>query len=163
MKAIRLCFPAAVMFWPAAGFAGAVEVAACRTIADDAQRLACFDRTVPGLAADIAASKPSSVSRFGQADPPPVREKDFGRGSNPALAPAVPPVTTMSDSVARLEIRDGKPVFYLGNGQVWAAQERRLVTLKGDGTDQAVIKRSLVGYLITINASAAQISVVRLK
>ena len=164
MKTMRVWILAApVVIWPALCFAGAAEVAACRTIKDDTQRLACFDKTVPGLVSDIEATRPTPVSRFGQVAQPAVTEKEFGRENNPAIPAEVPPVTNMADTLQRLEMRDGKPVFYFTNGQVWAAQERRMVTLKGDGADHAVVKRSLVGYLITVNDSSAQISVVRVK
>src|SRR4051812_37573945 len=63
---------------PSLAFAGAAEVVACRTIGDDRERLACFDRTIGSLANDLEAQTKSPTERFGLTGEKPKTEKEFG-------------------------------------------------------------------------------------
>jgi len=119
---------------PALGQAPSAEeqlgsVQACRTIADLAQRVACYDRaSAPGAApAQAARTQPSAPP-----PPSPTPEEQFGRTPERAPPAAPPPrqaaapqqldqisariVSLRSDALGRLS-------FVLDNGQVWRMTE----------------------------------------
>ena len=148
-----------VVAWVSGSCLGGVrEIVACRSIANDAERLACFDRYSNDLPPDAAAAAPLATRTFGLPPGAPHTAQEFG---NPPIQRAE--VTNIEGNLDRVDVADGKPTFYLDNGQVWAAQQRKRVTMRGDGSDHVIVQRSLFGYLLTVNDSRAQISVVRVR
>jgi len=96
----------AVLSWlPLAAFAAdPVQIDRCRTIADSAERLACFDR---------ASIAPAAASPAGAAEP---KADDFGKPPPPAPV-QVSKVTAGLRELARTA--RGRAVFVLDNGQTW--------------------------------------------
>lgn len=144
--------------------AGAADVVACKDIAGKEERLACYDRTVVGLAQDLKES--DGFSLFGLFGPggKTTSEKDFGAKAGAPAGSGVPEVTSVSAKLQGISFdKTGKPVFILENGQVWRAQEHAKIRLKGDGTDSATVKRSMtgLGYLIRVNDLSYDIGVTR--
>jgi len=101
---------------------------ACRTEADDARRLACYDRAVgraTGAAAPAAATATAAVP-VAAAAAAVKTEDDFGRERQLAYeedqkrAEATRAVGELQSTVVGLEKRmDGLLTFTLDNGQVW--------------------------------------------
>lgn len=158
------------------GSAEAQDLAACRGIADDQARLACYDRAsaapaVPQPAASPlppappAAPKVNPIAVFGR-DPAPSEPADFGRNSiPPALQPPQPPAELQAITATALQIidPDGKPRFVLDNGQVWAALNYLHLTPHRDQPNTVTIESAAIGYLLRLNDGGAQYSVKRLK
>ena len=96
----------------------AETVRACAAVRTDAERLACFDRSVVPAAsgAETAAASPSQEEMFG-----------MGSGVEGAQAEAPPPtaaepepIDEISAQVASLQtMTRGERVIALDNGQVW--------------------------------------------
>jgi hypothetical protein len=130
------------------------SVQACRTIADVAQRVACYDRaSAPGTAPTQAAPVPPPP-------PPPTPEQQFGRSperARPAPPPPPPPmqqaraaqpqqleqisakiVSLRSDALGRLS-------FVLDNGQVWRMTESEGTFDFPSRGDTVTIRRGAVG------------------
>jgi hypothetical protein len=150
---------------PQLAHAGAADVVACKEIANDKERLACFDRTIGGLADDLQKNDGFSLfGLFGGAGKV-TADKDFGSGrGTPAPGANVPEVTQVSAKLVSIGFgSDGKPIFVLENGQVWRSQEPAKIRLNGDGSDRATVKRSMLGlgYLIRVNDLGYDISVTR--
>ena len=90
----------------------------CATVSDDAQRLACYDRT------------------FGTpADPKPLPE--------PARAAEEPP-EKFTAVVSKIEWRNGVFVVTLDNGQVWVQSERDS-RIRIEAADAVTIRRASLG------------------
>ena len=141
--------------------AGAGDVVACRKITDDHERLACFDRTSAALEKDINSS---SEGLFGFLGLGATKEQDFGKSPKlPSGDNKIPEVSSVTAKIIGFAAADGRPVFTLENGQVWKSQDYKHVHLKHDGNDVAVVKRSLLGYLMTINDASYDLSVKRVE
>jgi hypothetical protein len=158
--------------FPILAWAGASDVVACRKIADSKERLACFDRTVEGLEIDLKSEARSPLDLFGFFSGGKVTaDKDFGKTATTSTATSgeagtpqpIPEITQIDIKLVDLVHVDGKANFYFSNGQVWVAQEARRFSFKGDGSDHAVIRRALVGYLIRVNDLSSELPVRRLK
>jgi hypothetical protein len=159
--------------------ADAQDIAACRKIADDKERLACFDRASqapapPPAAAASPAAPPVSTfnpfALFGRDTPPSTKPEDFGRSSLPVTAPKPPAsateppaITSITARVTRVIDPDGKPKFVLDNGQIWGALNYININPRDNGKNTIVIETSLVGYLARLNDSSVQFNVRRLK
>ena len=164
----------------------AQDIAQCRKITDDKERLACFDRAAeapaapaqtPSAAAIAApapapAAKPAPanpVASFGLGEPPETKPQDFGRSTlppappPPAAAEEPPPIKEITAKIVQVIDPYGKPRFVLDNKQVWGAVSYIRVTLPPTGTNTATIESSYVGYLMRINDSAAEFNVRRLQ
>lgn len=123
----------AVVLWtgPAVGaedFDAAVS--ACRAEADDARRLACYDRAAgraAGAAPSVTPAAAAAKAAAPAADPAAVKsEDDFGRERQLAheedqkRAEATRAVGELQSSITGIESRmDGLMTFTLENGQVW--------------------------------------------
>jgi hypothetical protein len=155
-----------VFAMPDAAHAGAADVVACKEIAAEKDRLACFDRTIGGLAEDLKKSDGFSLfGLFGNGGKA-TADKDFGAGKGTPAVPGgeVPAVTQITAKLASIGFgADGKPIFVLDNGQVWRSQEPAKIRLNGDGSDQATVKRSMLGlgYLMRVNDLGYDVSVTR--
>ena len=110
--------------WAADDIGAAVN--ACRAEADDARRLACYDRAA-GRATSAAPSASSATPAAAAAAPAAVKsEDDFGRERQLAYeedqkrAEATRAVGELQSSITGIEKRmDGLMTFTLENGQVW--------------------------------------------
>ena len=143
--------PLPVLAQSAADQLGTVQ--ACRTIADVAARVACYDRTsAPGaVPAQAARAQPAAPPA-----PPPTPEEQFGRSPERAR-PAPPPpqqvqaarpqdldrisakiVSLRSDALGRLS-------FVLDNGQVWRMTESEGVFDFPNRGDTVTVRRGAVG------------------
>jgi hypothetical protein len=159
--------------------AGAQDIAACRSIAADAERLACFDRAsqnpptpIPPPAAAPAAPATSynPFAFFGLSTPASNKPEDFGRssmppGSNPVTpAPDGPPaLTRITAKITQIIDPQGKAKFVLDNNQIWTAVNYLNIKLPTKGTNTATILSYPVGYQMRLNDSTVEFAVKRLK
>jgi hypothetical protein len=154
----------------------AQDIAACRKIADDKERLACFDRasqnTVPPTAAPVAPPVTTSnpFASFGLSTPAPTKPEDFGRSSMPTEVPkppttsAEPPaITSLTAKVVQVIDPDGKPKFVLDNKQVWIALNYLNINIPTKTQNIVRIESYPLGYLMSLNGSSVEFAVRRLK
>lgn len=132
-------------------------VVECREIADAAQRLACFDRTVGVMASataekdlvvlDRAAMRETRKGLFGFSLP---KLKLFGGGDEDERDE----VQEIESSIAALRsAKDGYPIFVLEDGGNWKQTEGRNVFPKVG--DPIRIKRASLGsYMANVNKKA---------
>ena len=192
MKFSRIAYLAAIIFVPAGAIAGPQEdlingMAKCAAVADNIQRLACYDALAPQLKAAQSAPPEVSDNRpwydpgriFGVSPSAQTTPEQFG---GEALAPPPPPPARPGeppppappvalDSITA-KVTDfaynpfGRVVVFLDNGQIWKQ-------LEGD-TDQAhfhkgatntvVISRVVLGsYNMVVNGTGSAIKVHRIK
>jgi len=151
----------AIVLAPTSAHAGAGDVVACKKITDDHERLVCFDKTSGDLEKDIEAS---SEGLFGFLGLGSMKETDFGRSPSTAKGDGkIPMVASVTSKVIGYAQSQGHPIITLENGQVWKSQDSKHVHLKHDGTDVATVRRSLVGYLLTVNEASYDLSVTRIQ
>ena len=121
----------------------------CATEADQAMRLACYDLQI-------------GRSKSGQNDDLGVTGEFLRHKQKQAGITAVPPDDLTGKVVAVAELRYGKIVVTLDNGQVWAQQEVPDFTLQMG--DVITIRRGLLGALWMVSPSGhAQVRVQRVK
>ncbi|MBX6421791.1 MAG: hypothetical protein IRZ06_12415 [Nevskia sp.] len=154
--------------------AGEANGSACRDIADDAQRLACYDREFgdakpPAAVAPAAPAIPSPVAP-GPAAQTPVRpaignpERDFGAE---ALPP--PPVDKAKDTLeahvlGRIEGLAKGMDLVLDNGQVWRCVDDQPYADYAAENPAVRIKRNFLGnYWMGFVGSGVHIRVRRVK
>jgi hypothetical protein len=157
--------------------AGAQDIAACRNIAGDAERLACFDRAsqnpapptpVPAAAAPATSSNPFDF--FGLGTPASTKPEDFGRSSMPPGAAAAtvvpdapPPISRITAKITQIIDPQGKAKFVLDNNQIWIAVNYLAIKLPAKGVNTATIVSYPVGYQMKLNDSSVEFAVKRLK
>lgn len=159
------CVMALALAGPVAGQPASPKPAAfqklvdCRAIADSAQRLACFDREVAGLAAaearqdvvviDRARVRTARRSLFGLTVP------DLGIfGGNDADEDGVSRIDAKIAGVGRTG--EGKWTFRLADGARWAQTDTR--TLPGDpkvGQPIAIRKAAMGSFLANVDGQTA--------
>jgi hypothetical protein len=122
---------------------------ACASEADEAKRLACYDR-------EIGRSKSAQNDDLGVTGEL-LRKKQKQAGITPA------PAEDMTGKVVAISGRGfGKFVVTLDNGQVWAQQEEPDFTLQPD--DVITIRHGVLGALWMVSPSGrAQVRVLRVK
>jgi hypothetical protein len=164
----------------ASGSAGAQDFTACRAIADDTARLACFDRAsqaptptpTPVEASPIAppVARPNPYASFGLGTPAPTKPEDFGRSSMPVEAPKPPPnpaepapITSLTAKVTQVIDPDGKPKFVLDNKQVWVALNYTNINIPTKSQNTVRIESYPVGFMMSLNDSSFEFAVRRLK
>ncbi len=130
----------------------------CRDIADPAERLACYDRTVPALglpaapAAAPAAPGPTPLERFG-AERLPQEVQEQARRESGELDYIAARVTA---------VRQGSPgrfTLALDNGQTWTTLEAMRAPPKTG--EAVVIERGLIGSYNLLVAGRNAITKVR--
>lgn len=99
---------AALLVAPA--FAGSDELQSCRAIADDGERLACYDR--------LASVPPQAAPAQGAQTAPAQNPLNFGATTLPQAKPAEPR-EIQAHLVGKLEGWKRGTRFMLDNGQVW--------------------------------------------
>ncbi len=88
-------------------------VNSCRAVADDAQRLACYDRAVGRSTGGAPAAAAKPEDSFG-------RERELAYAEDQKRAEATRAVGELQSTLVGLEKRmDGLMTFTLDNGQVW--------------------------------------------
>lgn len=148
----------------AAGVAGAQPAAdrfapllACRAVADDAARLACYDRESAPLAARPAAPTLSPEQKFGLgAAAVASKEAALGRPPEPKAA------AVEAQLVAVAAGADGRFVFTLDNGQAW----RQLLPgsdLLLKAGDRVTVERGALGSFVLRTPSTRSCKVTRIR
>jgi hypothetical protein len=142
------------------------DVLKCTELRDDAARLACYDRTVPGLRA--LPPQAAAVAQPPKSPAPPVPpEQRFGaerlnkEDKQAALAEDVETINaTLKDAYER---SPGRWVFTLDNGQVW----QQVVTQSLNGVKpgrKVTIEKGVFGsYNLRVDGIKALIKVTRAK
>lgn len=131
----------------------------CRDIADPAERLACFDRTVPALAA------PGAAPAAAPAAPGPTPLERFGAERLPqAVQEQTRKETGELDYIAArvTAVRQGSPGRYtlaLDNGQTWSTLEAMRAPPKTG--EAVVIERGMIGSYNLLVAGRNAITKVR--
>lgn len=126
---------------PAAG-AGTEEVLRCLDLADPTARLACFDRTVPGL----RALPPTGTSATAEpAAPVLTPEQRFGLP--PAEIRRQEPEASLETIAAKVtsakELVPGRFLVVLDNDQIWLVKEAGRVRLAAG--DAVEVRRGAIG------------------
>ena len=151
---------AAPAAWPAAADPAAA-ILACRQEADDAKRLACYDRESGRLDADAVAKPAPAVDtrtpeeRFGK--PAFEREELVKREqASRGLEQLTARVTAVTQRA------DGTLAMTLENGQVWA-QKRPESRFRVKAGDQIKIEPASMGSFLMSNSDKRSTRVTRLK
>ena len=130
---------------------------ACRAVADDAARLACFDRESAPLAARPAAPVLSPEQRFGLgAAAVATKEAELGQPREPAAA------AVDGRLVAIAAGTDGRFVFTLDNGQAWRQLLAGSDLLLNVG-DRVTIVRGALGSFVLRAPSTRSCKVTRIR
>lgn len=192
MKFSRIALFAAIIVVSADAYAGPQDdlisgMAKCAAVADNAQRLACYDALAPQLKAAQSAPPEISDNRpwydpgriFGVSPSAQTTPEQFG---GEALAPPPPPPARPGeppppappvplDSITA-KLTDyaynpyGRAVVFLDNGQIWQQLQGdtdRAHFKKGE-TNTVVISRGALGsYNMVINDAGSAIKVQRVK
>ncbi|MFV3127548.1 hypothetical protein [Niveispirillum sp. KHB5.9] len=150
--------------------AGQDDVLKCLGILDNSARLACYDRTVPGLR---HAAPPPAAPMAPQAPIPPAppvsKEQAFGAEriqdkQNPAVA-AKPEeaesITAKLVSVSQQTI--DRYTFTLDNGQVWSQVVARSIANAKTGKTVRIEKGIVGSFTMTIDGVTGIIKVRRVK
>jgi hypothetical protein len=141
-------------------------VFACRTLADEARRLACYD-AMPVLSAPMGAITPSVASKPKAQGAPPTATTATAPSQSFGLPAAIAPAQPANRVSARLQGSFGEwsagTRFVLDNGQVWQVVD-------GQGAGYALnqpritIERGLLGsFFATVDGVSASIKVRRLQ
>lgn len=132
------------------------DVAACRAITEAEARLACFDITSMRLISEIG-SEQHDIAQFGM-EP---HNSATTRYTATTRDGSGRKVRSIRSTVTRIDYDQGKPRFSLKNGQVWRSEDKRHLTVIGDGRDSVRIDKTPVGYLLHFNGSFFGLAVVR--
>jgi hypothetical protein len=166
----RRAVAAAVLVLPVTLAAAGADLAACRAIADDGARLACYDAlaeaaTTPAVAAPLphaASPAPAGAAVAGA----PTATDLFGRDSDTAAAElgAAAGVTPLPELKATLtavdRAPDGRLRLTLDNGQAWSQVDTRRANLQPG--DAVVIRRGAFGsFLLSAGRGQAALRVRR--
>lgn len=149
----------------------------CRSLSADAERLACYDAAIDGLAAARAQADASSQARkenFGlpqqDGDQPRVTETpaDFGAEDVPELRAdrEKDRLSSITATTTKITINSlNVATFYLDNGQVWRQLGSDDVVYRGKKDPQSVeIKRgALANYMLKVDGFARPLRVQRIK
>lgn len=162
------------------GGGGAEAFLACARIADDGERLQCYDRAVAGLsaegrrlAAERAAAAEAAAKARAEAEARAAAEaaerakaariEGFGaRGGSPAEREArldrieAAVTETFTDSQRKL-------VFLLDNGQMWRQTDGVFLSVVKPGTPATVRRSAMGGYMLRIDGLNRSVPVVRIR
>ncbi len=142
------------------------RLVACGRIADDAERLACFDRLVAGLSPDMAAER--AARDAAAAEERRARAGDaFGRETmRTVVRPAAAP-DDQRELVATIEEvltgERGQMVFVLDNGQIWRQTDSQSMPPVRPGAE-VTIRRQLAGrFALTVTRPRRTVTVARMR
>ena len=147
---------------------GPSPYAPCAGIADDSERLACFDATYARegelLAERAEAARQESVENFGLSDLQIREREEAERG---------PDAVTELDEEGQIAAtvvgvfandRSGKRIFTLDNGQIWAeAQVSRMKRNPREGQSVTIEKASLGRYQMRVDGRRGVVDVSRMR
>ena len=147
------------------------RVYACRTITDEAQRLACYDGAVGNLQTAQSTGNLVAVDRqhaeqvdreaFGFSLPSLSRIFGDSRSSNPS-APQFERVDNLQLEVASVVARRNMPsVFRMTNGQVWVQIDNEVARNVREGGQVSIERASMGSYLMHVEAGGPAIRVRR--
>ncbi|HYD87994.1 MAG TPA: hypothetical protein VEA80_11000 [Vitreimonas sp.] len=143
------------------------QVYACANIADETQRLACYDGAVGRLrdaqtsgnlvAVDRQQAQEIEREAFGFSLPS--LPRIFGNRGNEAAAPEIAEMALTIDRVVTR--RNGPATFYMSNGQVWTQiDDENARNARAGG--QVTIRRATLGsFLMSVEAGGPAIRVRR--
>ena len=145
------------------------KVYACVSVADSAQRLACYDSAVAGLKQAESSGGLAVVNReqiekaekeaFGLATPSLSALAESARSTTPADAATEKPKALDRVTFAVKSVKpgpDGKYRFTLENGQIWKQLDTTKLRNLGSGPWKAEIRKASLGsYLLTVDKQAA--------
>ena len=149
------------------------QVYACRSIADEAQRLACYDGAVGRLqeaqnsgnivAVDRGQAQEMDREAFGFSLPSLSRIfGGGGRDSASSTAPRFEPVDEIQMEIASVTRRRNMPsVFRMTNGQIWVQIDDENARNAREGGNVTVRRASLGSYLMSVDAGGPAIRVRR--
>lgn len=149
-------------------------VYACAEIADDAARLACFDREVGRVRAAEAAGE---IKTIASAQIEQIRRDSFGfrLPSLAALSPlrlgdatpeadeeAEAPLEAITATIASVSGGGGAPLrFRLDNGQVWRVIDSKTNRLARAGAEVRIRRAALGSFLMLVEAGGSALRVRR--
>ncbi|MEO0550069.1 MAG: hypothetical protein AAFZ91_09115 [Pseudomonadota bacterium] len=138
--------------------ASTTDVYACVDIADDLERLACYDNAVGRLKVAEETGEVTTISRaeieevqrdsFGFSIPslPKIAMPRFGGNSDDGEKEAVEEFNSITAAVTRVRKDSrGKLIIDLDNGQQWKQSDSRRVYLSGGEADSAEVKKAALG------------------
>jgi len=151
-----MCLIAAVgLAWALTVSGAAGTLSACRSIAEDAARLACYD-TLAEHPAPVPAAPAATMPALGagEATPPPSPAELFGRVASQSedivlRAAGIEPIEEIRAWVTGVQLDPyGKLIVTLDNGQVWSQIDSPAPNLKSG--DEVRIRRAAMGsYLLS--------------
>ncbi len=122
---LRGCSACMLLLMPLSAQAVAAPLARCAAIADDGQRLACYDDLArQSTQQDPVAAQTPVIGSEPASDP----VAEFGRNAQMQEAPTEPEPTLSALTANIVEIakrQRGERLFFLDNGQIWAETERK--------------------------------------
>lgn len=133
------------------------QVYACRDVAGDAERLACYDAAVGALRTAVQTGEVVAVDRQ-QAES--VQRESFGF-QIPSLAGLIPGFGAEEEPATELVVervtplRDGRHIFTMTNGQVWrqVSAERAMNVRTGTAV---TIRRAALGSFMLISSAGGR-------
>lgn len=142
--------------------------APCAEIADDSERLACFDATYARegelLAQRAEAARQESVENFGLSDLQIREREEAERG--PDAVTELDEEGQIAATVVGVFVNDrsGKRIFTLDNGQIWAeAQVSRMKRNPREGQSVTISKASLGRYQLRVDGRRGVVDVTRMR
>lgn len=145
------------------------KVYACASVADSAQRLACYDSAVAGLKQAESSGGLAVVNReqiekaekeaFGLATPSLSALAESARSTTPADAATEKPKALDRVTFAVKSVKpgpDGKYRFVMENGQEWRQTDGMKLSSLGKGPWQAEIRKGAIGgYMLKLDDRTA--------
>ena len=172
MRSPALLILAVVFAIPAAGAADVVppSLAACAQVANDRERLACYDLELARLSGNAPAAAPTTPEDlFGASSikPSPVAAPAVAATSaGSAAATAAPQREELNEITATVKtvttLGDGKLRIELDNGQVWQQISSGSATVK-PGMEAKVSRASMGSFMLTATGSNRSLRVRRLR
>jgi hypothetical protein len=151
-------YSACAALWLCAATAATASPDDCRVVANDVQRLACYDRLFPRAASDsVSASRPQAMAPVPAPTSNAMSDGTDRFGLTAAQqraggAVAAQTVDSISASVTNLQrISSGELVIFLDNGQVWQESEPESWVPPQKG-DHVTIRRALLGSFMLVTA-----------
>lgn len=141
-----------------------LKLSDCRTIANDTQRLACFDREVAALDSEIRAKQVAVVDR---ADVRKTRRTLFGiplpeiKLFSNDDEPQIKEITAVITSINRTA--DGRIAFTLDDGAVWAQTDDFPVYSAVKAGQKVTLKRGAFGSFFADFVKAASVRAKRVR
>lgn len=126
------------------------SILGCLTIADDAQRLACYDAAAQAVSAAEETRRQAPVEAFGRS------------GDAVAAAAGIEALDRLSANIAQVfEGPAGKLVLILDNGQQWRQSQREMLPGVKPGDAVTIKKGALGSFKLTLERIRRTIAVKR--